>query len=100
MTHLHCLLTAALTLSDRSVAPYHPWSGQSVKIIHVRRGVDPDLLIQRPDGRHVKVAMSWTDYASSPDDKDRASPPHLLDVSGLRQIVRLIDRIRQEKGSP
>ena len=77
--------------------PYHPWSGQSVKVIHVQRGIDPDLLIQRPDGRHVRVAMSWTDYASSPDDKPRASPPPLLDVSGLRQVVRLIDGIRQEK---
>ena len=80
--------------------PYHPWSGQSVKIIHVQRGVDPDLLVQRPDGRHVMVAMSWTDYAGSPGDKPRASPPPLLDVSGLRQIVRLIDRIRQEKSIP
>ncbi len=80
--------------------PYHPWSGQSVKVIHVRRGIDPDLLVQRPDGRHVMVAMSWTDYATSPGDKPRASPPPLLDVSGLRQIVRLIDRIRQEKSTP
>ena len=66
----------------------------------MRRGVDPDLLVQRPDGRHVMVAMSWTDYAGSPSDKPRASPPLLLDVSGLRQIVRLIDRIRQEKSTP
>jgi hypothetical protein len=66
----------------------------------VERGIDPDLLIQRPDGRHVMVAMSWTNYASSPSDKLRASPPPLLDVSGLRQVVRLIDRIRQEKSTP
>ena len=65
----------------------------------MERGIDPDLLIQRPDGRHVMVAMSWTDYASSPSDKARASPPPLLDVSGLRQIVRLIDRL-QEKSPP
>jgi hypothetical protein len=82
------------------IHPYHPWSGQPVKVIHVRRGVDPDLLVQRPDGRHVMVAMSWTDYAGSPGDKPRASPPPLLDVSGLGQIVRLIDRIRQEKRIP
>ena len=80
--------------------PYHPWSGQQVEIIYVRRGVDPDLLVQRPDGRHVIVAMSWTDYASPPGDKLRASPPHLLDVSGLRQMACLIDRIRQEKSPP
>jgi hypothetical protein len=79
---------------------YHPWSGQSVKVIHVERGIDPDLLVQRPDGRHVKVAMSWTDYASLPGDNPRASSPPLLDVSGLLQIVDLIERIRQEKRMP
>ena len=66
----------------------------------MQRGIDPDLLVQRPDGRHVMVAMSWTDYAGSPGDKPRASPPPLLDVGGLCQIVRLIDRIRQEKRIP
>ena len=66
----------------------------------MQRGVDPNLLVQRPDGRHVIVAMSWTDYAGSPGDQPRILPPPLLDVSGLRQIVRLIDRIRQEKSSP
>ncbi len=66
----------------------------------MQRGIDPNLLVQRPDGRQVVVAMSCTDYASSPGDKCRASPPPLLDVSGLRQIVRLIDRIRQEKDKP
>jgi hypothetical protein len=62
--------------------------------------MDPDLLVQGPDGRHVKVAMSWTDYARSPDDPGRASPPPLLEVGGLRQIVRLMDRIRAERDTP
>lgn len=66
----------------------------------MQRGVDPDLLVQRPDGRHVMVAMSWTDYASSPPDKARVCPPPLLDVSGLRQMLGVIDRIRQEKRPP
>jgi hypothetical protein len=42
--------------------------------------------------------MSWTDYAGSPADKLGADPPPLLDVEGLCRAVRLIDRIRQEKG--
>jgi hypothetical protein len=62
--------------------------------------MDPDLLVQGAAGRHVKVAMSWTDYARSADDPVRASPPPLLDVGGLRQIVRLTDRIRAEKETP
>ncbi len=62
--------------------------------------MDPDLLVQGPDGRHVKVAMSWTDYAHSPDDPAPASPPPLLDVGGLRHIVRLMERMRAEKDTP
>jgi hypothetical protein len=69
-------------------------------VIYVQRGVDPDLLVQRSDGRHVKVAMSWTNYTHSPGDEPRASPPPLLDVGGLHQIVRLIERIRAEKDTP
>jgi hypothetical protein len=62
--------------------------------------MDPDLLVQGPDGRHVKVAMSWTDYAHSPDDPVRASPPPLLEGGGLRQIVHLMERIRAERDTP
>ena len=79
--------------------PYHPWSGQQVKVIYIRRGDDPDLQVQRPDGHHVMVAMSWTNYASFPGDAPRASPPPLLDVGGLRQAVRLIEQIRKKKDS-
>ena len=57
------------------------------------------MLVQRPDGRHVVVAMSWTDYASLAGDNAGASAPALLDVGGLLQVVGLIERIRQEKGS-
>jgi len=80
--------------------PFHPWLDQQVKIIYVRRGLDPDLLVERSDGRHVFVAMSWTDYASSSEVAVPTSPPPLLDVGGLRQAVRLIDRIRAAKQTP
>jgi hypothetical protein len=62
--------------------------------------MDPDLLVHGPDGRHVRVAMSWTNYARSPDDSGRTSPPPLLDVDGLRQIVHLMERMRAEKDRP
>jgi len=80
--------------------PFHPWYGQQVKIIYVRRGVDPDMLVQRPDGRHVFVAMSWTDYASSSEAVVPTSSPPLLDVGGLRQVARLIERMSTAKQTP
>jgi hypothetical protein len=52
-------------------------------------------MVQGPDGRHVMIAMSWTDYASSAGAEPDLSPP-LLAIEGLRQIVRLIKGMRRE----
>jgi hypothetical protein len=46
------------------------------------------------------VAMSWTDCASPGDLNPPPTPPHLLDLDGLRQTVQLIDRMRQEGRCP
>ena len=69
-------------------------------MINIQRGIDPDLLVQGPDDRHVRLAMSWTDYARSPSDPGQASRPLLLDVGGLRQIVYLMERIHADKDKP
>ncbi len=79
--------------------PFHPWKGQQVKVIRIQRGADPDLMVQRPDGRHVMVAMSWTDYASSPHNEPHLSPP-LLELEGLCQVVGLIEGMRREGRYP
>ena len=80
--------------------PYHPLRGQQVKVIRICRGSDPDLVIQCPDGSHIVVAMSCTDYATPQDFDSPLDSPHLLDLEGLRQAVRLIARIRQEERDP
>ena len=81
--------------------PYHPRHGQQVRVIRIhRRGADPDLDVQLPDGLRVIVAMSWTDYATPGDFNPPPTPPHLLDLDGLRQTVQLIDRMRQEGRYP
>jgi hypothetical protein len=80
--------------------PFHPWNGQQVKVIHIQRGADPDLLVQRPDGRHVLVAMSWTDYAGSSEKERCISPPPLLELDGLRQVVQFIEGMRREGRYP
>ncbi|MCP4537506.1 MAG: hypothetical protein GY832_10200 [Chloroflexi bacterium] len=80
--------------------PYHPLYGQQVKVIRVCRGADPDITVQFPDGLHVVVAMSWTDYVAPQGFGSSLAPPHLLDFSGLRQTVRLVARMRQEGRYP
>src|SRR5207249_7826420 len=46
--------------------PYHPLRGHRVTLVRIRHGVDPDLIVQLPDGTHAALAMSSTDYAGAP----------------------------------
>ncbi|MCL5960361.1 MAG: Y4bD/Y4pK family protein [Chloroflexi bacterium] len=75
--------------------PYHPLHGQQVELVRVRHGVDPDLIVRLPDGRHAAISMYWTDYAGQLNPAPRPIPTHLLDLEGLRQVIQFIDRIRQ-----
>src|SRR3989440_11775813 len=47
--------------------PHHPLHGQRVRLIRVRRGPDPDLLIRMPEGYHGAIAANLTDYAGPVD---------------------------------
>src|SRR5262249_33834081 len=55
------------------------------------------LVVRLPDGRHAAVALSDTDYLASPEDELPARPDHLLDLHGLRQVLRVLDRIARER---
>src|SRR5688572_12348213 len=46
--------------------PHHPLRGQRVLVVRIRQGIDPDLIVQLPDGTHASLAMSSTDYAGAP----------------------------------
>ena len=80
--------------------PHHPLRGKRVTLVRIRQGVDPDLIVQLPDGTHAALAMSSTDYAGAPV----AAPPEdatpLLALEGLRQVVRLVERCRQRACGP
>jgi hypothetical protein len=75
--------------------PNHPLCGQQVQLIRIRRGADPDLIVRLPDGHHVAIAMSWTDYALPGYPPKPPPPTYLLDFQGLRQAAEFIHRIRQ-----
>jgi hypothetical protein len=78
--------------------PHHPLRGQRVKVVRIRHSVDPDLIVQFPDGTHVALAMSSTDYAGTPAAAPPGETTPLLALEGLRQIVRLVERCRQQMG--
>lgn len=80
--------------------PGHPLYDQMVEIVRVLRGTDPDVVVRLPDGSHAAIAMSLTDYAGSSDIRLAPVPSHLLDLGGLRQVVQLIERMRQEGRYP
>jgi hypothetical protein len=76
--------------------PHHPLYGQSVEIIRVRRGPDPDLIIRHLDGYHGAIAASWTSYASATETFPSEQPP-LLDLEGLCQLTRLVEQLEQRR---
>ena len=78
--------------------PYHPLNGHQVEVVRVRRGLDPDMIVRLPDGRHAAVAMSLTNYAGSTDNQQLAARLHLLDLNGLRQIIAFLDALKVPKG--
>ena len=48
-----------------------------------------------PDGRHAAIALSSTDYASPLESPPTMGAEHLLDLDGLRQVIKLLDRLAQ-----
>ena len=65
----------------------------------MRRGIDPDLIVRLPDGRHAAIAMSSTDYLSSTESPAWPAAEHLLDLEGLRAVIHLLDRIARRRPS-
>jgi len=82
--------------------PHHPLCGQRCEVVHIRRGGDPDLILRLSDGTHAAIAMSWTNAGQTQELPTAQSKTELprLDLQGLRQIVHLLDQLRQEDRFP
>jgi hypothetical protein len=48
-----------------------------------------------PDGRHTAIALSSTDYDSSPEIPPTVTAEYLLDLDGLGRVIQLLDRLAQ-----
>ena len=82
--------------------PHHPLWGQRCEVIFIRRGADPDLILRLADGTHAAIAMSWTDAGEGQTLSAAQSGSDLprLDLQGLRQLLHLLDQLRQEDRFP
>jgi Family of unknown function (DUF5372) len=84
---------ATATQVARVTHPHHPLKGQQLTIVCIRKGVDPDIVVQLPDGTHAALAMSATDYAASPQIPVPDEPIALLDLQGLCGLAVLVERL-------
>lgn len=82
------------------IHPHHPLRGQRCEVVRIRRGTDPDVILRLPDGSHAAVALSWTDYGNALPAEESSAEVPLLDLSGLRQVVQLLERLRKEGRFP
>ncbi len=62
----------------------------------MRRGTNPDIIIRTPDGSHMAVAMTSTDYVLPAETPEPEGPSHLLAIEGLWQAVEFIERWQQQ----
>jgi hypothetical protein len=46
-----------------------------------------------PDGHRTAIALSSTDYDSTPEIPPTTTAEHLLDLDGLRRVIQLLDRL-------
>jgi hypothetical protein len=79
--------------------PHHPLRGQRLPVVCIRHGENPDVIVRLPDGSHAAVALSATDHVHD-SSASLPSSSHLLDLKGLRQMVQLIDSLRQQGRFP
>jgi hypothetical protein len=77
------------------IHPHHPLCGQKVALIRLRRGINPDVIVRLPNGTHAAIAVDLTDYAGASGEGVELPPSSLLDLEGLRELARLITRLRQ-----
>lgn len=88
----------ALTLKDETKTvkithPFHPFYGQTVRIIRIRSGENARLTVELPDGSRTTVEPDHTDFAGSGTSGMAATVMPLLDIYGLLNIAKLIKQV-------
>lgn len=72
--------------------PFHPHYGQTAKVIRIRKGSNARLTVELAGGTKAMVELDHTDFAGAQARGGSRTPTPLLDVDGLLNITKLINR--------
>lgn len=74
--------------------PNHPFTGQTVKVIKQIRyqTKEHNLQVLLPNGKQVKIPISWTNYKTSSTESQKSELMPLLSLEGLQEISLLIEK--------
>ena len=78
------------------IHPCHPHYSQRLRVVGLYRSDELWITVQLPDGLHTRIPAAWTDYAAPMEGDLPTASRHLLDLDGLRQVIRVIDHIRRD----
>jgi hypothetical protein len=82
------------------IHPHHYLFGQRVEIIRNLPNADSDdVVILLPNNTYTVISLQLTDYYSS-DGEALPTTNHLLDITGLSKIAKLIDNIQKRESPP
>jgi hypothetical protein len=70
--------------------PAHPFHNHLVKIIKIHGIYNPDLTVLLPDGTHLRLDHTWTDYAERCGLNPTDASPRLLDAVILLKVAEMI----------
>jgi hypothetical protein len=93
--------TRSTDLSDRFVTVTrnsHPYHGQKLEVLD--DGIDQCLYVLLPDGSRSLISKGWTDYSESTCSDLPSEGAQLLDLDELCEIVKMIDRMKEDGRFP
>jgi hypothetical protein len=79
----------------RITNPQHYLYGEKIKDFQIDHA-NASMTIKLPNGSCELIPISWTDY-QAPDDDQWTRGAHLLELSGLLEILKIIKHFKTEE---
>jgi hypothetical protein len=79
----------------RITNPQHYLYGEKIKDFQLDHA-NSSMTVKLPNGSSELIPISWTDY-QVPDDNQGTEGSHLLELSGLLEILKIIKHFKTEE---